>query len=133
MRAQARARSGAPGWKEIAFKIVAGLWILNAAFEIIQGLGVIPAFMPVFGLKEYLVVMGVIDLILGIGLYVENDLAMSVVKFRCILGLLNGFFGCLFAFAWQDKPAVMIVMLLVGIFNLAFTGFQIWIISQFSD
>src|SRR4051794_21836396 len=57
-RAHAQARSTAPHWTEIAFQVLAGMWVLNAAFEVVQGLGLIPAFMPSFGFREYLVVVG---------------------------------------------------------------------------
>jgi len=133
LRAQAKARSTAPHWKEIAFHILAGLWVLSALFELLQGSHVVPALSPTMGFGQYLLVVGAIDLILGIGMWTQNDLAMTIIKWRCILGLLNGLFGCLFAFAFQDKPGLMIAILVYNIFFLAFTGFQLYIISEFAD
>lgn len=133
VQARKAAKSTAPDWREVAFYILAGLWILNAGLEIAQGSGLIPQFMSTFGIGEVLVVMGVVDIIIGIGMWVQNDLAMYLVKYRCIVGLLGGLLGIVMAFGYPTNTGMFWATLIGNVLYLAFTGFQIYIVSMFSD
>ena len=132
MRARTTGRPQGYSWKEIAYYIMAGLWVVSAIYSILQGTGIVPSAFFSIGGGEYLVVVGVIDLAFGIGLLLQNDFIMYIVKFRCIIGLLSGLLGLVFAAGMRD-PTTMAVGIIVNVLYLAFTGMQIYLLSEFSD
>ena len=118
--------SAAPSWQEVTYWVLAAIWVFSGLFQIVQGLDIIPTMMASFGLGPFLVAMGAVDLILGIGLFFENEFAMMIVKVRSIGAIILALLGVAFAGGDPIGITVNVVYAAIGVL-------QIYVLSVLGD
>jgi len=120
---------GQTPWQEVAYKIMCGGMIVLGALAVLQAALSNGYITGVFGGA---------DLILGIGLLAENELAQGIVKFFAWLNVAAAAALFLVSFMWFGRilePGgwVYLVGFFLGLGGCIYWGFMIYLINYFSD
>lgn len=115
-------------WKEVAYKIMAVLWILNGVFSIFQGFMLTQGEQVFRGIEMYSYVVGAIIIGMGIGLLLETEWVQFVAKIVCILYMMGACYYLLVGFG-IGKP----VYIGIGSFQLLLGGFQVYFLSEIGE
>ncbi|MCW5939731.1 MAG: tetratricopeptide repeat protein [Fimbriimonadaceae bacterium] len=115
-------------WQEVAYKIIAGLWILNGSYLAFQGVQRIgkEGYMP--GLEAFEVIMGAINIGVGIGLFFENEVVQFIAKLMCYLVMFRAGLSLILSLGmgFTVDAAINAAM-------IALAGFQLYILAQIGD
>jgi tetratricopeptide (TPR) repeat protein len=115
-------------WQEVAYKIIAGLWILNGAFLIFRGIRHIGSEGYVAGQEAFDVIMGSINIGVGIGLFFENEIVQFLAKLMCMLVIIVNGWNVLMAVGVGRSDG-----LAYSVAAIALAGFQLYILAQIGD
>jgi tetratricopeptide (TPR) repeat protein len=122
-------------WQEVAYKIVAVLWILLGLFTVWQGYYEVRVaeneairdgyeaanvFTP---LLAYFVIVALIRIGIGVGLLMENEFVQGIAKFICFLAILDGLLRTL-SFTVGDVAGGVAALI-----QLVVAGFTLYLIN----
>ncbi len=127
-------------WQEVAYRIVAVLWIASAVFTIVSGVAEVRKAEEALreltghgsgnqdGRAMYFYIMGGLQAFVGIGLLIENETLQFIAKIICYLSLFVGARGTVVGFLGGHPLEG-----LVGLAQLSLAGFAIYLINCVSD
>jgi tetratricopeptide (TPR) repeat protein len=115
-------------WQEVAYKIIAGLWILNGSYVAFQGVQRIGKEGYIPGLEAFEVIMGTINIGVGIGLFFENEVVQFIAKLMCYLVMFRAGWSLIMSLGlgFTVDAAISAAM-------IALAGFQLYILAQIGD
>lgn len=120
-------------WQEIAYYVLAAIWVLYGAFEMLQGFGVIPSVWqsmpgPMKG-GPFIGTIGGVFVLMGIGLLFETGWVQFLTKIVCWLGIgVNIMFLPMVLLARHPGLGLLNFLLFIGIYSL-----QIHVIATVGD
>ncbi|MBS1723239.1 MAG: tetratricopeptide repeat protein [Armatimonadetes bacterium] len=120
-----RATGPSTTWQEVAYKIVAGLWILNGAYMIFQGVQLRQAEHYLPGMEAYGIIVGAVNAGVGIGLYFESEVVQFIAKLMCYLVILGATVGTCLGMG-VAKP----FMIAVNLAQLLMACFQLYLLKE---
>lgn len=131
-----------PTWQEVCYIIVSVIFILNGAYEMLQGFKVVPNPMGARafdGYLAYLQIMGFLSAVLGIGMLFQQLWAQMIVKWYSWICLVVGLFGVMTSLMWAGEatrvvPAsVVYTAIAINFAYVLFYGFTIYVIKAVGD
>ena len=111
------------------------LWIVDGARVMLPSLGLATKSLatgsPFASWGILGAVIGLINVLMGIGLLLKLELARKVANFLCGINLIFALFGLLGAFLMSGAMGVAgLLGVLLSIFTIALYGAQIWVIGE---
>ena len=111
------------------------LWIVDGVRVILPSLGIaskaLAAGSPFASWGIIGAVVGLINVLMGVGLLLKLELARKVANFLCGINLIFGLLGLLGAFLMSGAMGVSgLLGVLLSIFTIALYGAQIWVIGE---
>ncbi len=126
---------------EKLYRAVAIYWIVDGALAMLVGLGLLPSWASGIGgsLFSYLGVAlttGFLITILGIGMYLKVHLARWLVGAFCWFRVIVGLTGIGMVLRTGDYELAkhnIYVLAMLNLLDIAFAGFQIWLLNVTHD
>lgn len=115
-------------WQEIAYYILAGLWIIQGALTVI--LGYVLAGEGELGEsnKMYNGLLGGFNVVVGVGLMFQSTVIQFLAYLMCLLNLFVSGMGLMFSLGLGQWPLVF-----YHLFILAIVGFQVYLLRTVGD
>ena len=120
-------------WKEVAYTVLAWIWVLSGAYGMLQATGVVPDAIVAFGGAGYVGIIAGIQLLIGLGLLAQNDWVMFIAKIVCYVQALFASFAFIFVLAFGGPFLRTALGLLYVLFELGLALFQVYILNEFGD
>lgn len=124
----------APKWIWGAYYGLAGYYVLNGAWGMIQGALMLSSAQDKLVMSAFpfiLIAVGFIGLVLGLGLIVRNETVRGIMNFFCgvkiLLGLL-GLAGSIFSALFTGPLGIFLMFL--NVLDIAVAGFMIYMIGE---
>jgi hypothetical protein len=126
--AQAQVHRGydAPKWVWIWYTIISMYWVLDGAFQMLAGMGLISDTKSVVG-----IILGAISIVIGLGLLFKIRFLRGVAHILCWLNLANGLLGLLAGLMLTVAIGPLAYILcLFAILRAASAAFMIYLIGE---
>ena len=123
-------------WQEISYWVLAGIWAVYGAYDILQGVGVIPSVWteknPFFSAQKggaFIGSIGGIHLFIGIGLFLEQGWVQFITKIMCWLGIAwNCWMMVITMFTPHPLVPLLMELLFIGLYSV-----QLHVIATVGD
>jgi hypothetical protein len=113
-------------WQEVAYWVLAWLWVAQGVFGVIQALGYVPE------IGSFVGPIAAAQLLLGIALLTQNEWAIYIARLLTFLNVIGALLGMVLAFVADSTLEIALRFIFNG-FLLALACFQIYIFGTVSD
>ncbi len=109
-------------WQEVAYTVVAVIWILNAGWNIFSATRLAPP------LKDYFLTLSIANAGIGLGMLFRMEMVMTIAKIFCYINLMFGSIYLLIGLMELRWAAIA-----TNFFTVSIAGLMIYLINYNSD
>ncbi len=117
-------------WQEVCYYAISGLWVVGGVWDVVQALGFLPELMPAVGGTAISGGFAVAQIVVGVGLLAQNDLAIFIARILTIVQIAMAALGIAFAM-FGGFGAILAI--LFGVLQMALACFFLFLLNLMGD
>lgn len=111
-------------WQEVAYKILAVIWMLFGAFMIFQGILLTKSEHYFPGMEAFPIIIGTVMVGVGIGLLTENEVMQFITRIFCYLTFVR------IAFGFMLGGGLLKGFMIEALISMVLSGFQLYLLRE---
>lgn len=111
-------------WQEAAYKVMAVVWMLLGAWSIFQGVMLTRREGYIPGMESFFVIVGTVQIGVGIGLLTENEVMQFITKIFCYLTFVR------IAFGFMLGGSLIKGFVIEALITMVMAGFQLYLLRE---